>query len=80
MSSKEKPVWEIPLDEINKQNKIRNACLEKEFKNWYCCPHCHKLLFPLREDTHIEHMPFRCKACKHDIEVNVGDTGCHGSI
>lgn len=38
---------------------------------WYCCPHCGKALFPLRENTHIEHMPFRCKACKHDIEVNV---------
>ena len=47
---------------------------------WYHCPHCGKALFPLWEDTHIEHMPFRCKACKHDIEVNVGDTGRHGSI
>lgn len=38
---------------------------------WYLCPHCGKALFPLKEDTRIEHMPFRCKACKHDIEVSV---------
>lgn len=38
---------------------------------WYKCPHCRKPLFPIRKDTRIEHMIFRCKACKHDIEVNV---------
>ena len=38
---------------------------------WYCCPHCGKALFPIRDDTQIRHMPFRCKACKHDIEINI---------
>ena len=38
---------------------------------WYCCPHCGKALFPVRTDTKIAHMPFRCKACKNDIEVNI---------
>lgn len=42
-----------------------------KYEKWYKCQHCGKALFPLKEDTHIEHMPFRCKACKHDIEVNV---------
>lgn len=41
---------------------------------WYRCPHCGKALFPVRNNTRIEHMPFRCKACKHDIEVNVFPT------
>lgn len=43
----------------------------KRAAEWYKCPYCNKPLFPLRKDTHIEHMPFRCKACKHDIEVNI---------
>lgn len=38
---------------------------------WYCCPHCGKALFPIRADTKIQNMPFRCKACKHDLEVNI---------
>lgn len=38
---------------------------------WYCCPHCGKALFPVRADTKIQNMPFRCKACKHDLEVNI---------
>lgn len=40
-------------------------------ERWYCCPHCGKALFPIRADTRVEHLPFRCKACKHDIEVNI---------
>lgn len=40
-------------------------------RDWYCCPHCKKPLFPVGEDTRIEHMPYRCKACKHDMEVNI---------
>jgi len=43
-------------------------------ESWYRCQHCGKALFPLREDTRIEHMPFRCKACKNDIEVNTFPT------
>ncbi len=40
-------------------------------RSWYCCPHCGKALFPVRADTRVSHVPFRCKACKHDIEVNI---------
>jgi DNA-directed RNA polymerase subunit RPC12/RpoP len=40
-------------------------------KTWYFCPYCGKALFPVRPDTKVEHMPFRCKACKHDMEVNI---------
>ena len=43
----------------------------KAVERWYRCPHCGKALFPVQDDTRIEHMPFRCKACKHDIEVNI---------
>lgn len=38
---------------------------------WYCCPHCGKALFPVRGDTLVRNLPFRCKACKHDLEVNI---------
>lgn len=40
-------------------------------KWWYRCPYCNKQLFPIREDTRIEHLPYRCKACKHDLEIDV---------
>lgn len=40
-------------------------------RSWYCCPHCGKALFPIRADTKVRNMPFRCKACKHDLEVNI---------
>ncbi len=40
-------------------------------QTWYCCPHCGKALFPVRTDTAIKNLQFRCKACKHDIEVNI---------
>ncbi len=49
--------------------EIREA--EKKEEQWYCCPSCNKKLFPMWDNTRIEHMPYRCKACKHDIEVNV---------
>ena len=39
--------------------------------SWYCCPHCGKALFPVQPDTKIQNLQFRCKACKHDIEVNI---------
>lgn len=38
---------------------------------WYCCPHCGKALFPLHADTRVFDLPFRCKACKHDLIVNI---------
>ena len=56
----------LTTDGENGKIRPRNAN-----KRWYHCPYCDKALFPLRENTRIEHMPFRCKACKHDIEVNV---------
>ena len=40
-------------------------------QNWYCCPHCGKALFPVYDNTRMEHLKYRCKACKHDIEVNI---------
>lgn len=40
-------------------------------QRWYCCPYCGKALFPVYGDTKIEHLKYRCKACKHDIEVNI---------
>lgn len=42
-----------------------------KFEKWYKCPYCHKPLFPLKDETRIENLLYRCKACKHDIEVNV---------
>lgn len=40
-------------------------------QKWYCCPYCGKALFPVHDNTKIENLPFRCKACKHDIEINI---------
>lgn len=40
-------------------------------RKWYCCPNCGKALFPLREDTRVSGLVLRCKACKHDIEINI---------
>lgn len=56
------------------------SCFCDEYKengegtHWYCCPHCGKKLFPIKENTRIEHLIYRCKACKHNIEVNVYPT------
>lgn len=52
----------------------KEICKSRSPQRWYNCPHCGKALFPLREDTRIEHMPFRCKACKHDLEINAFPT------
>lgn len=41
-------------------------------RRWYCCPHCGKSLFPLLSETRVKQLPFRCKACKHDLLVNIG--------
>ena len=38
---------------------------------WYKCPYCKKSLFPIKPDTVIKNLTYRCKACKHDIEVNI---------
>ena len=54
-------------DERKKQTMIKAL----KGRPWYCCPHCGKALFPVRADTKIQNMPFRCKACKHDLEVNI---------
>lgn len=38
---------------------------------WYCCPFCGKRLFPVKPDTVIQNFEYRCKACKHNIQVNI---------
>ncbi len=40
-------------------------------ENWYHCPYCGKAIFPIQPDTRIEHLVLRCKACRHDMEINV---------
>lgn len=42
-----------------------------KWDSWFHCPHCGKALFPVRADTIIHNMPFRCKACRKDMEVNI---------
>lgn len=41
--------------------------------NWYRCPYCGKKLFPIREDTEIKNMPYKCKdnRCGKEILINV---------
>ena len=43
----------------------------KSVEKWYKCPYCNKALFPVKPDTVIKNLTYRCKACKHDIEVNI---------
>lgn len=38
---------------------------------WYCCDYCGKALFPVRPDTIIKNLVYRCKACKHDLKINI---------
>lgn len=38
---------------------------------WYCCPHCKKKLFPIESDTIVQNLNYKCKACKHDLKVNI---------
>ncbi len=40
-------------------------------RDWFCCPHCGKALFPVSPETRAEHLALRCKACKHDVQVNI---------
>jgi uncharacterized protein with PIN domain len=40
---------------------------------WYCCPYCNKKLFPVKDDTVVENLPFKCKACKHEIIVSIDE-------
>ena len=41
-------------------------------KNVVLLPALRESTFPaVRADTKVQNMPFRCKACKHDIEVNI---------
>lgn len=40
--------------------------------DWFCCPYCGKALFPVNSDAHARGLVLRCKACKHDVEVNIG--------
>ncbi len=52
------------LEENFMIRKVRGQC-------WHCSPHCGKALFPVYGNTRIEHLKYRCKACKNDIEVNI---------
>lgn len=40
---------------------------------WVCCPHCGSKNFPIREDTVIRNLPWKCKStkCKKEFEVNI---------
>lgn len=38
---------------------------------WYCCPLCRKKLFPVGTETIIHKLPYKCKACRGQIEVNI---------
>lgn len=51
--------------------KWENTIKEIHGRRWYCCPYCGKALFPVSGDTRITALRYRCKACKHDIEVNI---------
>lgn len=57
----------MPKPQINKK-----TIAEKQ--EWFRCPHCHRALFPLKPDTVIKNLTYRCKSCKHDIEVRIDGT------
>lgn len=38
---------------------------------WYCCPCCNKKLFRIRKETIVHRLPYKCKICRHDFEVNI---------
>ena len=38
---------------------------------WYCCPLCRKKLFPVGAETVIRKLPYKCKACRSEIEINI---------
>lgn len=38
---------------------------------WYCCPYCGKKLFPVEPDTTAHNLPHKCRACKHELKVNI---------
>ena len=40
-------------------------------QTWHYCSHCGKALFPVYDNTRMEHLKYRCKACKHNIAVNI---------
>lgn len=62
--------WEKRVKKLKTDlNAIKEQ--KKREEKWYHCPFCGKSLFPLQSNTKIRHMPFRCKACKHNIEVNI---------
>lgn len=44
-----------------------------EKTEWFKCPYCHKALFPITRDTVIRNLVYRCKACKNDIQIDLGE-------
>lgn len=38
---------------------------------WYCCPYCSKKLFPVEPDTTAHNLPHKCRACRHELKVNI---------
>ena len=38
---------------------------------WYCCPYCGKKLFPVEPDTTAHNLPQKCRACRHELKVNI---------
>ena len=46
-----------------KETNVRNG--------WFCCPVCHKRLFPVTSETRVRRLPYKCKACRTKIEVNI---------
>ena len=58
-----------------KQDDIKAAEYTPEKVNfegqWYKCPYCKKALFLLHKGAIVRGVSYRCKACKHDIEVNI---------
>ncbi|HJA35682.1 MAG TPA: hypothetical protein H9666_04225 [Firmicutes bacterium] len=51
---------------------VYNSPMESKVKNgWLCCPYCGKRLFPVRPDTVVRKLPYKCRACRNEFEVNI---------
>lgn len=40
---------------------------------WYCCPCCNKKLFRIGKETIVHKLSYRCKICRCNFEVNIGE-------
>lgn len=43
----------------------------KKEKQWFCCPYCGKRLFPVSAETLVRYLPYKCKACRNQFEINI---------